>query len=216
MMMGLSIFVFVAGLSLAQQGELVDGKRPVFTADVNEPMPATFGVTTVSNSGFQGKIYFLPEFTLSLPNFKKLKSVGTLYTDYLNIPPRDFMEGFPGITNRFEWFAIDYTGRFWIEKPGKYQFALVSDDGSILYIDQKRIIDNDGHHPAQVQYGSAKLAEGAHDIRISYFQGPRTALALIFAVQRPGDKDYKIFDMRRFRPPSTMENLPAPDSELPK
>ena len=208
--------ILAAMTCAAQDPALTQAPRPVFSVDVIESMPPTFGVTTVSNSGLQGKIYFLPEGTMSLPNFKKLKPVGTLYTDYLNIPPRDFMEGFPGITNRFEWFAIDYTGRFWIEKPGKYQFALVSDDGSKLYIDEKRIIDNDGHHLALVQYGSVKLTEGAHDIRISYFQGPRTALALIFAVMWPGEKDYKIFDMRRFRPPNEAQNIPAPDVKLSK
>jgi hypothetical protein len=35
--------------------------------------------------------------------------------------------------NRLEWFAIDYRCRFWTEKPGKHQFALVSGDGSKLY-----------------------------------------------------------------------------------
>ncbi len=57
------------------------------------------------------------------------------------------MQGFPGIDNRFEWFAIDYTGNFWIARGGKYKFALNSDDGSKLYIDDTLVIDNDGQHP---------------------------------------------------------------------
>ena len=52
-----------------------------------------------------------------LPNFKRLKSVGTIYTTSLQIHPRTFELGFPGITDRFEWFAIDYTGRIWIDRP---------------------------------------------------------------------------------------------------
>jgi hypothetical protein len=37
-----------------------------------------------------------------------MKPVGTIHTSSLNIPPRIFTDGFPGVTDRFEWFAIDY------------------------------------------------------------------------------------------------------------
>ena len=193
-----------------------DGPRPVFRVEVVESLPPTFGVTTATTTGFHGQVYFISEYSITLPNFKKLKPVGSLYTEYLNIPPRDFMEGFPGITNRFEWFAIDYKGRFWIEIPGKYQFALVSDDGSKLYIDNKTTIDNDGLHGPLAQYGSVKLSAGVHDIRVSYFQGPRTSLALILAVARPGEKDFVVFDARRFRPPTGLADQPAAEAGKPK
>jgi PA14 domain len=212
----LLVACLAASLCSAQSPLPDDGPRPVFRVEVVESLPPTFGVTAVSTSGLHGQIYFLNDGTLALPNFKKLKPVGSLYTEYLNIPPRDFTDGFPGITNRFEWFAIDYTGRFWIEKPGKYQFALVSDDGSKLYIDNKNVINNDGTHAAVVEYGSVKLTEGIHDIRVSYFQGPRTSLALILAVAGPGEKDFHIFDARKFRPPKGMQDPPAVETGHPK
>ncbi len=43
--------------------------------------------------------------------------------------------GFPGLTDRFEWFAMDYSGKFWIDRTGLYRFRLVSDDGAMLYVD---------------------------------------------------------------------------------
>ena len=162
----------------------------------------TFGVTVFDPYGLRGQIYYIREGTMSLPNFKKLQPVGTIYTNGLNIPARSFTEGFPGITNRVEWFAIDYTGRFWIQKPGRYQFALLSDDGSKLYIDHKTVIDNDGVHGPKVEYGSVKLKAGVHDMRISYFQGPRYELALILAVEGEGEKKFRIFDTRNYLPPS--------------
>ena len=192
-----------------------DGPRPVFRVEVVESLPPTFGVTTATTTGFHGQVYFIGEYNIALPNFKKLKPVGSIYTEYLNIPLREFTEGFPGITNRFEWFAIDYRGRFWIEKPGKYQFALLSDDGSKLYIDNKTVIDNDGTHGPLVQYGSVKLAEGVHDIRVSYFQGPRMSLALILAVAKPGDINFHVFDARLFRPPSGLADPPGATSSKP-
>jgi hypothetical protein len=192
-------FLAMACLALG----LCRAQTPVFK---ESPLPAdgslpTFGVTVVDSSGLRGQIYLIPEQSISLPNFKKLQSAGSIYTSSLNIPPRTFTEGFPGITGRFEWFAIDYTGRFWIEKLDKYHFALLSDDGSKLYIDKKVVIDNDGVHAPKVLYGTVKLSRGIHSIRVSYFQGPRAELALILAVAGADDKEFRIFDTRKFLPP---------------
>ncbi len=80
----------------------------------------------VSTSGLQGHIYFLKEGVDKLPRFDRMKSAGTIYTNMLNVWPQRFDEGFPGISDRFEWFGIDYTGRFWVEEAGPYRFSLVS------------------------------------------------------------------------------------------
>jgi hypothetical protein len=160
----------------------------------------TFGVTVVDSSGLRGEIYLLPANTVQLPRFEKMKPVGAIYTNALNIPPRAFTEGFPGVTNRVEWFAIDYTGRFYIANPGKYRFLLASDDGSKLYIDGKLVIYNDGIHAVEFEQRTVTLKGGIHRIRISYFQGPRAQLALILAVARPGE-EYRIFSTNEFRPP---------------
>lgn len=74
------------------------------------------------------------------------------------------------MTGRFEWFAIDYTTRFWIEKPGKYSFMLLSDDGSAMYIDERRVIDNDCMHPPLSVSKSVRLEGGIHDMRVGYFK----------------------------------------------
>jgi hypothetical protein len=54
-----------------------------------------------------------------LPKFERVQPIGKIYTTRLNVPSRDFREGFPGVTGRFEWFAIDYSARFWIGKTGE-------------------------------------------------------------------------------------------------
>jgi len=174
----------------------------------NEAPITTFGVTVVDSTGLEGKIYLLKTGTDHLPNFKKLTPVGSIYTTALNIPKRHFTDGFPGITDRYEWFAIDYTGRFWIENAATYFFGLLSDDGSKLYIDDKLIIDNDGIHPATVELGKAKLSRGVHRIRISYFQGPRDELALVLAIALPG-QHWEIFDTKEYRP-SNPDDLKDP------
>lgn len=166
---------------------------------------ATFGTTVVSSSGFRGDIYFIKPGTEKLPNFQNLKSEGSIYTNVLHVPPRDFSEGFPGVTERFEWFAIDYNGRFWIQDPGKYDFFLLSDDGSKLYIDGKTVINNDGVHPSAARAGGAALKAGVHRIRVSYFQGPRFHVALILNVRRPGE-DWRPFNLDLYLPPPGHED----------
>lgn len=66
-------------------------------------------------------------------------------------------------------FAVLFSTRLDIPADGAYTFGVVSDDGSKVYIDGKEIIDNDGSHSADIQYGSIELTKGLHDVRIEYF-----------------------------------------------
>jgi len=172
---------------------------------------ATFGTTVVVPGGLIGVIYSISPSSISLPYFEFLSPLGVIYTSSLNVPERDFREGFPGVTNRYEWFAIDYRGRFWIEEPGVYQFALTSDDGSRLYIDDHLIINNDGIHPSRLKAASLRLDGGVHSIRVSYFQGPRDRVALVLAVAPPG-KEWRVFSTDEFRPPPNPETWDDPDA----
>ena len=172
----------------------------------------TFGSTVVVPGGLIGAVYYIPPSSSSLPDFRRLWPVGTIYASSLNVPTRNFLEGFPGITRRYEWFAIDYTGRFWIQRPGEYEFALTSDDGAKLYIDDRLVVNNDGVHPTQLRMGSARLTGGIHRIRVSYFQGPREEVALILQIAGPGE-NWRIFSTDEFRPPPNPETWAFPDAE---
>jgi hypothetical protein len=99
-------------------------------AVAQEPPVPTFGTTVYSNSGFTGQVYHVPPGTPNLPKFSKLESKGTIYTTSLNVPTRNFREGFPGVTQRWEWFAIDYTAKFWIDSTALYRFSLTADDAA--------------------------------------------------------------------------------------
>ena len=131
--------------------------------------------------------------------------MGVIYTSALNVPPQDFMKGFPGVTDRLEWFAIDYTGRFWIENPGEYRWALTSDDGSRLFIDGELAIDNDGLHPPITKFAQKTLAGGIHDIRVTYFQGPKYHVALMLEVAAAGEQLH-VFSTDEFKPPPDPES----------
>ncbi len=138
-----------------------------------------FGTTVVIPSGLQGTIYFISHSAKNLTQLEKDKPRGTIYTSSLNVPSQDYKLGFPGISKRLEWFAIDYKGRFWIGTPGEYSWQLTSDDGSMLYVDDKLVIDNGGIHPAVTLTGATQLSGGIHTIRVSYFQGIKYQVALV-------------------------------------
>lgn len=180
------------------------------TLATGQEQPAvTFGTTIVVPGGLQGVVYHISKRSKVIPDLSKIKPRGKIYVSALNIPLRDFTEGFPGVTKRQEWFAIDYTGRFWIEKPGLYRFALTSDDGSRLDIDDQTLVDNDGIHPALTKSGSMELAGGIHTIRVQYFQGPRLQVALVLEIAGPGE-EMRVFSTDEFKPPANPEDWKFP------
>src|SRR5579863_5765363 len=177
-----------SGWGMGLAGWLALGLCQAQTPSPPEAPVTTFGVTVVDNTGLEGKIYLIKPRSPKLPKFKKMKPSGSIYATELNVPPRNFLEGFPGVTDRLEWFAIDYSGRFWIEQAGIYRFALVSDDGANLFIDNVKVIDNDGLHPASRRVGHVELSGGVHRMRVSYFQGPGGAVALVLEVAPPNEQ----------------------------
>ena len=96
----------------------------------------------------------------------------------MNVSPRAFDKGFPGVTDRFEWFAIEYKTTFHALRSGEYTFRINSDDGTKLFIDGELVIENDGIHPPQSRDGKVELTGGAHEMVVQYFQGPRNRIAL--------------------------------------
>jgi len=202
---GISIAACFGVLALGQETSTT---TPTSDGNVIVGSTARFGSTTVLPAGLRGVVYHIRRDTQQLPDFSKLKPAGTIYTSSLNIPPQDFKQGFPGVTKRDEWFAIDYTGRFWIDKPADYDFVLTSDDGARLYIDDQEVIDNDGQHPPVDVSGAVTLDSGIHAIRVSYFQGPRWQVALVLKVARRGEK-FRVFSTDEFKPPLHPETWPA-------
>lgn len=169
-----------------------------------------FGTTVVIPSGLKGTIYYISHNVNKLADLHKEKPRGTIYTSSLNVPPQDYKLGFPGISKRLEWFAIDYSGRFWITRPGAYRFELTSDDGSMLFIDDKLIIDNGGLHAPITMTGQLQLEGGLHTIRVPYVQGIKFHVALVLKVAGPGE-NFRIFSTEEFKPASDVDpaTLPA-------
>jgi len=81
---------------------------------------------------------------------------------------------------RDEYFAMEFNGYINIPENGMYTFTAGSDDGSILIIDGKEKLDNDGMHSFTKMEKDILLAKGLHTIKVQYVQGG-------------GDGDLKLF-----------------------
>ena len=69
-----------------------------------------------------------------------------------------------------EYYAIEFSGYIKIPITGVYSFYALSDDGSLLFIDDEQVVDNNGSHGDLEKSGDKALAAGLHKFRLRYFQ----------------------------------------------
>lgn len=69
-----------------------------------------------------------------------------------------------------DWMGFEYNAWIKIPESGIYRFYTFSDDGSVLYIDDKVVVDNDGSHSEQRREGKIHLEVGFHKLRLQYFE----------------------------------------------
>lgn len=68
-------------------------------------------------------------------------------------------------------FGLQFRGYIQIPQTGIYCFTLTSDDGSMLYIDGKTVVSNDGLHSATERNGEIALQKGVHLFSLDFFEG---------------------------------------------
>lgn len=114
----------------------------------------------------------------TLPNFSTLKPhrEGEIPDNLVQIKLDDYKNQ----------FGVIYTGNLKAPKAGDYTFKLASDDGSRIYIDGRKVVENDGIHPSKdIREGKVNLKAGDHVFRLEYFQSVGQA-ELFAAWQGPG------------------------------
>jgi hypothetical protein len=145
---------------------------------------------------FEGQVFPLAVDAPKLPtNYDALTPVSVVYACEWDIAPRSWDQGFPGIADRFEWFAIRYAGAFRTSVAGEYAFRISSDDGAKLTVDGRLVVDDDGQHPPREARGKVQLAAGDHAMVLEYFQGPRYQINLQLWVTPP-NKPEELFTVR--------------------
>jgi hypothetical protein len=168
----------------------------------------SFGSIVPAPHSFCGDVYELERTSDRLPDFRALDPIGAIYTSSLDVPNQFFSNssGIPGVTPRTNLFGIDYHASFWVQTPGEYRFHMASDDGSLLEIDDNRIIDLDGLHQVNEGSASVRLEPGLHTIHVPYYQGAVVSVALQLWIKPPGVRDWALFDLRDYQPPATTPN----------
>lgn len=96
----------------------------------------------------------------NVPDYDEVKPVKTGESAGLDL----------NMAGRTSNFGMRFEGFLKIERDGEYRFHLGSDDGSLLFIDDQRIVDSDGVHPHQVRSATKRLTKGMHPIRVDYAQ----------------------------------------------
>ena len=197
-------------LARLRQIQMDEAQRPPH-GYVPPPMGpiGSFGSVVPRFHAFCGDVYELQPNTPRLPDFRDLDTIGSIYAESLLVPDQIFLgtTGIPGVTDRTIWFGIDYHASFWIRDPGNYEFELTSDDGAVLQIDDRRVINLDGLHQAATESGKIALTAGRHTIHVPYYEGTPDSVALVLSVRPPG-QDWKIFDLRDFPEPEAAPSHP--------
>lgn len=94
-------------------------------------------------------------------------------SDGMNVLP-------PALRSTYQnMYLLRCTGYVVITENDTYAFELTSDDGSVLYVDGAKLIDNDNNHGATVATGVKALRKGVHAFRLDYAQTGAGNQALI-------------------------------------
>lgn len=75
-----------------------------------------------------------------------------------------------GVTKAGDNFGLVFEGTLTLPADGTYEFTTSSDDGSDLWVDDKRVVDNDGIHGVVSKSGKAKLKAGEHKLVVRMFE----------------------------------------------
>lgn len=68
-------------------------------------------------------------------------------------------------------FALKFSGYLNIPATGVYTFYLMADDGAILNVANRLVVDNDGNHSPKEKSGQVALAAGLQPIQVNFVEG---------------------------------------------
>ncbi|MDX2052126.1 MAG: PA14 domain-containing protein [Polyangiaceae bacterium] len=174
-----------------EQGGTPAGMGERWASHKGGRVPVVSGSTLFGHSrkaALAGTVCFVKPNTVSLLRLERCIPQGRLFVDSLDVAQRYF-SGFPGIAERYDWFAINYTGRFSVSAAGNYKFRLKTQGAAILWINGRQVVNNDDSRKAHNAMGSIPLAPGEHKIRVLYLMGERAPVTLRLFVTRPGSAE---------------------------
>jgi PKD repeat protein len=90
-----------------------------------------------------------------------------------------------------DFFAFQFDGYLHVPQDGIYRFKVESDDGGVLYLDDRMVVDNSVISPEiQEATGDVGLQAGLHKLHVDYFEGI-IAQKCNLLVREPGELQWK-------------------------
>lgn len=167
-----------------------DGSEPTEQSALYKGAIPVDKTTTIKAKAF--KDGFAPSRTLSIEATKavlkpalttKATTPGTAYTyfeGYYKVvgdlnrarPVKKGVMSEPSIKDapQADHYGYIFEGLIEVPEDGVYTFATKSDDGSVLYINGEKVVDNDGSHAAISASGRIALKKGLHPYKLMYFE----------------------------------------------
>jgi hypothetical protein len=143
-----------------------------------------------------------------------------VFMSELNVPTRNWLDGFtttsgaelnaPNGKPLLQFFTLSFNSKIRLaayDQPGLKQFALLSDDGAIMYLDQGSglapVVNGDGQHASTLSCASNAVWMGQgidYPLHVDYYQGPPVRIALMLLWRNipdefgTGEQDSPILD----------------------
>lgn len=136
-------------------------------ADTNNQMKLVNSMFFKQDKGWKESQYNTPNNLRNVPNFDKLTPVRTR-----TVPQIRYVNTggtWPGYSRR-DHFGARWTGKMTITRSGTYRFQLSSDDGSMMWVNNKRVVDNNGLHGLRARYGNVRMRSGKSSLRVEFFE----------------------------------------------
>lgn len=89
-----------------------------------------------------------------------------------------------------DYFGYEFEGYIDVPEKAVWEFVTKSDDGSVLYIDGRKVVDNDGSHAAVAATGRIALDKGLHKFTLLYFEDYE-GQELTWGWKRSGETDFR-------------------------
>ena len=182
---------------------LVAGVRAAETALYGDRLRKAEGRRWMKRLAIAGAI-FVPSVTalvLTMPSYREGPWRGAYYET-------KNLEGDPYVRRdgdlRFIWdeaspikelprdgFSVQWDTCMALDEPHEITFQLTSDDGSRLYIDGTKAVDNWGSHGERTRADKVELDAGVHHLRVEYFDNTKDA-AVTLVASMAGERPHQI------------------------
>jgi len=133
-------------------------------------------------SQFDPQVAFSPDGSFSIAwdsdtnrgpiQLEALTPEDTAITPEINFPANSGnpFAGLAGADVGSDHLAALWTGKIEITQAGTYSFYTTSDDGSVLSIDGRRVVDDNFHQGMRERSGNITLTAGQHDIQVAFYE----------------------------------------------